>query len=121
MRRRGLRGLAVAVGALLLSLACGTTQGTTSGTTQNVPGVTDKEILIGTTTPLSGAASAYASVSKGATAYFAYLNAKGGVNGRTITYRIYDDAYDPAKSVPLVRQLLTQDNVFAIFNELGTP
>lgn len=43
---------------------------------QNAPGVTDKEVLIGTTTPLSGAASAYAPVSKGATAYFNYLNDK---------------------------------------------
>ena len=119
-RHRWVRGLAVTAGAFLVSLACGTTQGTTT-TAQNVPGVTSNSILIGTTTPLSGAASAYASVSKGATAYFNYLNDKGGVNGRSITYRVYDDAYDPSKSVPLVHQLITQDNVFAIFNELGTP
>ena len=119
--RRGLRGLGIAVGALLVALACGTTQGNTSSTAQNVPGVTDSSITIGTTTPLSGAASAYATVSAGATAYFKYLNDKGGVNGRSITYIVDDDGYDPAKSVPLVRQLITQDNVFAIFNELGTP
>ena len=118
---RALRGLAMAAGALLLALACGTTQGTTSGPVKNDPGVTDKEVLIGTTTPLSGAASVYATISKGSTAYFAYLNDKGGVSGRKITYKVYDDAYDPAKSVPLVRQLITQDSVFAIFNELGTP
>jgi branched-chain amino acid transport system substrate-binding protein len=115
---RGLRGLAIVTGALLATLACGTTQGT--NTAQNVPGVTDSQITIGTTTPLSGSASAYASISKGATAYFSYLNDKGGVNGRKIKYIVDDDAYDPAKSVPLVRQLITQDNVFAIFNELGT-
>src|SRR5262252_3964348 len=119
---RVLKGLALAAGALLVALACGTTQGTTTTTTaQNVPGVTSNSILIGTTTPLSGAASAYASVSKGSTAYFNYLNDKGGVDGRKITYKVYDDAYDPSKSVPLARQLITQDNVFAIFNELGTP
>jgi branched-chain amino acid transport system substrate-binding protein len=119
--RHALRGAAAAAITLLLALACGTTQGTTSGSAKNDPGVTDKDILVGTTTPLSGAASGYAPVSKGATAYFQYVNSKGGVNGRTITYRVYDDAYDPAKAVPLVRQLITQDNVFAIFNELGTP
>jgi branched-chain amino acid transport system substrate-binding protein len=119
-RHRGLRGFALSVGALLIALACGTTQGSTS-TAQNAPGVTDKEIVIGTTTPLSGAASAYASISKGSNAYFQYLNEKGGINGRTIRYIVDDDAYDPAKAVPLVRQLVTQDNVFAIFNELGTP
>jgi branched-chain amino acid transport system substrate-binding protein len=119
--RRGLRGLGVAVGALLVALACGTTQGNNNSTAQNVPGVTDSSITIGTTTPLSGAASAYATISAGSTAYFKYLNAKGGINGRSITYTVDDDGYDPAKSVPLVRQLITQDNVFAIFNELGTP
>src|SRR5215471_7717562 len=58
--RRGLRGFAIAVGALLVALACGTTQGNTNTTAQNAPGVTDTSILIGTTQPLSGAASAYA-------------------------------------------------------------
>ncbi|HYW24960.1 MAG TPA: ABC transporter substrate-binding protein [Terriglobales bacterium] len=119
---RGLRGFAIAVGALLVALACGTTQGTgNNATTQNVPGVTDTSITIGTTTPLSGAASAYASISAGETAYFKYLNDKGGINGRKITYIIDDDGYDPAKSVPLTRQLITQDNVFAMFQQLGTP
>ncbi len=119
--QRGLRGFAVAVGALLVALACGTTQGTTTTTAQNVPGVTDNQIVIGTTQPQSGAASAYASISAGSTAYFKYLNDKGGINGRSISYKVDDDGYDPAKSVPLVRELITQDNVFAIFNELGTP
>ena len=119
--RRWARGVAAAAGALLVGLACGTTQGSGSGAAANVPGVTSSEILIGTTTPLSGAASAYATISRGSTAYFDYLNAHGGVNGRKITYKVYDDAYDPSKSVPLVRQLITQDQVFAVFNELGTP
>jgi branched-chain amino acid transport system substrate-binding protein len=119
--RRGLRGFAIAVGALLVALACGTTQGNTTTTAQNVPGVTDTSILIGTTQPLSGAASAYATISAGSTAYFKYLNDKGGINGRKVTYTVDDDGYDPAKAVPLVRQLITQDNVFAVFNELGTP
>src|SRR5215472_15969809 len=119
-RHRWGRSLATAGVALVVGLACGTSQGTPT-TAQNVPGVTSNEILIGTTTPLSGAASVYASVSKGATAYFNYVNDHGGINGRKVTYKVYDDAYDPSKSVPLVRQLITQDQVFAVFNELGTP
>jgi len=120
--RRGPRGFALAVGVLLVALACGTTQGNNNSTTsENVPGVTDSSIMIGTTTPLSGAASAYATISAGSTFYFNYLNDKGGINGRKITYKVDDDGYDPAKSVPLVRQLITQDNIFAMFNELGTP
>jgi branched-chain amino acid transport system substrate-binding protein len=121
-RTRWTRGWAIAAGAFLASVACGTTQGTTTQSqSQNVPGVTANSILIGTTQPLSGAASAYATISRGSTAYFNYLNDKGGVNGRNITYRVYDDGYDPSKAVPLVHQLITQDNVFAVFDELGTP
>jgi hypothetical protein len=46
-------------------------------------GVTSTQVTIGGTTPLSGPASAYQSVAKGAAAYFRYVNAKGGVNKRT--------------------------------------
>ena len=70
--------------------------------------------------PLSGPASAYASVARGANAYFRYVNARGGVNGRSITYKIVDDAYNPRQTVQATRQLVEQDKVFAIFNSLGT-
>ncbi len=84
------------------------------------PGVTSTEVLIGGTTPLSGPASAYQSVAKGAAAYFKYVNAKGGVNKRKIKYLYKDDAYDPAKTSEKTRELVQQDKVFAIFNSLGT-
>ena len=84
------------------------------------PGVTATSILLGTTSPLTGTASAYASVARGADAYFKHVNAKGGVNGRTITNTIVDDAYNPAQTVQATRKLVEQDKVFAIFNALGT-
>ena len=59
-------------------------------------------------------------VGTGADAYFKYVNANGGVNGRKIKYIYLDDAYDPAKTVELTRQLVEQDHVFAIFNTVGT-
>src|SRR6266403_1785890 len=62
------------------------------------PGVTSKQILIGGTTPLSGPASAYAAVAKGADAYFKYVNDHGGVFGRSIKYKYEDDAYDPSQT-----------------------
>jgi branched-chain amino acid transport system substrate-binding protein len=83
-------------------------------------GITSSEVLIGGTTPLSGTASAYQSVAKGAAAYFRYVNAKGGVNKRKIKYIYKDDAYDPSKTVDKTRELVEQDKVFAIFNSLGT-
>ena len=79
-----------------------------------------RPIVIGGTVPLSGEAAAFGTVGPGAKAYFDYVNAKGGVNGRKIEYRYYDDGYDPAQTVQLTRQLVEQDKVFAIFNSVGT-
>ncbi len=84
------------------------------------PGITSKEIVIGGTVPLSGEAAAFGSVGPGAKAYFDYVNAKGGVNGRKIRYVYYDDGYNPAQTVQLTRKLVEQDRVFALFNVIGT-
>ena len=84
------------------------------------PGVTPTTIVLGGTSPLTGPAAAYASVARGARAYFDSVDAKGGVAKRKIDYRIVDDAYNPAQTVQDVRRLVEQDKVFAIFNTLGT-
>ena len=84
------------------------------------PGLSTTTILIGGTVPLSGEAAAFGTVGPGAKAYFDYVNSKGGVNGRKIEYRYYDDGYNPAQTVQLTRQLVEQDRVFAIFNAIGT-
>ncbi len=88
---------------------------------QDAPGVTPTSVLIGGTVPLTGPAAAFGVVGPGAAAYFAWVNAHGGVNGRTITYKYLDDGYDPAQTVQLTRQLVQQDNAFAIFGTIGTP
>src|SRR5215213_415452 len=103
----------------LLALAGAIATGATAATGAD-PGITGKTILLGGTSPLSGTASAYASVARGANAYFKYVNARGGVNGRTIRYKIVDDGYNPAQTVQATKQLVEQDKVFAIFNSLGT-
>jgi ABC-type branched-subunit amino acid transport system substrate-binding protein len=84
------------------------------------PGVTSTSVLLGGTVPLTGEAAAFGSVAPGAKAYFDYVNAKGGVNGRKIEYRYYDDAYNPALTVQFTRKLVEQDHVFAIFGSVGT-
>ena len=102
--------------AALLTLTTGA-----SGATRADPGVTPTSILLGGTAAINGPESAYyAPVAKGAQAYFAYVNARGGVNGRTIDYKVVDDSYDPALTVQATRQLVQQDGVFAIFNSIGT-
>lgn len=91
-----------------------------SGAQSADPGVTSSSILLGGTSPLTGPAAAYASVARGAKAYFDMVNAKGGVARRDVEYKIVDDAYNPAQSVQVTRQLVEQDKAFAIFNSLGT-
>ena len=91
-----------------------------SGAGAPTPGLSSTQVLIGGTTPLTGVASAYSAVARGADAYFKYVNAHGGVNKRKIKYLIRDDAYDPGKTIDQTRELVQQDKVFAIFNSLGT-
>src|SRR5262245_5278118 len=84
------------------------------------PGVSNSQVLIGGTAPLTGEAAAAGLTASGANAYFQWVNAHGGVKGRKIRYKIVDDGYDPAKTVQGTRQLVVQDHVFAIFNSVGT-
>jgi branched-chain amino acid transport system substrate-binding protein len=86
----------------------------------STPGVTAKTIVVGGTVPITGPAALFGSVGRGADAYFKYVNAHGGVNGRMITYLYRDDAYDPSKTVALTRELVENDKVFAIFSPIGT-
>jgi len=91
-----------------------------SARTAATPGVTATQIVLGSTGPLTGSESQYEPVLSGAKAYFDYVNAHGGVYGRRIVYKIEDDGYDPTRTVQLTQQLVEQDNVFAIFNSIGT-
>jgi len=83
--------------------------------------VTATEIRIGNTNPYSGPASGYGSYGKAIGAYFRMINDQGGINGRKIVFITYDDAYTPPKTVEMVRRLVEQDQVAAVFQPLGTP
>lgn len=85
------------------------------------PGVTDTEIKIGQTMPYSGPASAYGTQGRVEDAFFAMINAKGGVNGRKIRLISLDDGYSPPKTVEQTRKLVEQEGVLAIIGALGTP
>ena len=93
-----------------------------SALTASAPGITPTTITIGSHQPLTGpAAPGYSEIAPASTAYFDYVNAHGGIYGRTIIYKYLNDAYDPTTTASVVRQLVLQDNVYAIFNGLGTP
>ena len=90
--------------------------------TASAPGITPTQITIGSHQPLTGpAAPGYSEIAPASAAYFAYVNAHGGVNGRKIVYKYLDDGYNPTKTASVVRQLVLQDSVYAIFDGLGTP
>src|SRR5215813_11068983 len=84
-------------------------------------GATDTEIKIGNVEAYSGPASAYGVIGKTEEAYFKMINDQGGINGRKINFISYDDGYSPPKTVEQVRKLIESDEVFLIFNALGTP
>jgi len=90
--------------------------------TASAPGITATTITVGSHQPLTGpAAPGYSEIAPASAAYFAYVNAHGGVYGRKVMYKYLDDAYNPATTASVVRQLVLQDNVYALFNGLGTP
>jgi branched-chain amino acid transport system substrate-binding protein len=84
-------------------------------------GASDTEIRIGNVEAYSGPASAYGIIGKTEEAYFRMINDAGGVNGRKINFISYDDGYSPPKTVEQIRKLIESDEVFLVFNALGTP
>jgi len=122
MRRVTLAGLA-ALGALLLAIPSAFAQ---SDLAAAEPGITASSITIGGSFPLTGAASSYAPIPAAMKAYFSYINArrgpdgKRGVFGRQIVFKYYDDGYNPVNSVQQQRRLVEQDKVFAVVGTLGT-
>jgi branched-chain amino acid transport system substrate-binding protein len=107
----------------LLATACG--RGSSggsggSGSSGSDPGITATSIKLGGSYPFSGPASAYGTIGVSAKAYFDWLNAKGGINGRKIEFTTLDDGYEPARALQNAKQLVEQNKVFALFNTLGT-
>src|SRR2546427_5730112 len=107
-----------AVAVFMVTLAAG--GGGTGTTSQTDVGITSSSILCGNTIAQPGPAAAYGTIANAELAYFTYINSQGGVNGRKINFKILDDAYNPAQTVPLTKQLVEQDQVFAMFSGLGT-
>lgn len=84
-------------------------------------GVLAHEVIIGTHVDLSGPLAPWGSaVRNGLSLAIDEANRAGGVNGRNLRLIVKDDAYDPAQASAAVRQLVSQDRVFAILSPLGT-
>jgi branched-chain amino acid transport system substrate-binding protein len=107
---------AFAVSGLVVALGCGSA----AAQKKYDVGVTDSEIKIGNVMPYSGPASAYAAIGKTEAAYFKMINEQGGINGRKINFISYDDSFNPPKTVEQVRRLVESDEVYVLFNVVGT-
>ncbi|MGP4001042.1 ABC transporter substrate-binding protein [Streptomyces sp. 8N706] len=124
-----LRAAAAGIAALLTATACSTQRGQEDAADsadgackgQQTTGITDKTIKLGGIYPMSGPASAYGTISKGISAYFKYINEKGGIDGRKVEFVVRDDGYQPPKAVEEARRLVEREKVFAVFQTLGTP
>lgn len=84
----------------------------------DVPGVTDKEVVIGVTTPLSGPAALWGTTGRGMEAWAAYVNDQGGVHGRKLKVVVKDDAYNPTRAMANLTEM--KGNTFAVCGLLGT-
>ena len=85
-------------------------------------GVTDAEIVLGVSAAFSGPSRGLGiELYRGANAYFEHVNRAGGIQGRKVVLKTYDDGYQPNPAVTNTMTLVQQDQVFALFGYVGTP
>ncbi len=115
--RLGFRLAALAAIALTGATSLATASGAeASSSTGSAPGVTSNSITVGTISTQTGTLAAnFSSLIQGERAYFDYVNAQGGVNGRRIDYKYaLDDGGNPTTFNQLANTLINQDHVFAV-------
>ena len=90
--------------------------------TAGTPGVTADRILFGQSAALGGpAADLGTEMRRGIAAAFEEINRQGGVGGRRLELRAYDDHYEPEQAIANTLKLIEQDDVFALIGAVGTP
>ncbi len=104
--------LRVLAAALLVALP---TVATAQG---RVPGVTDTEIVIGLTAPMSGPAAIYGNLALAKEAWARYVNDSGGVHGRKLKVLLKDDGFNPARAVANLKEM--KDSVFLTTGLVGS-
>ena len=84
-------------------------------------GISANTIVLGQSAALSGPAQMLGTEMRdGALAYFDFINANGGVDGRKIVLKSLDDGYEPARAESNTRELIDREHVFALFGYVGT-
>jgi len=108
MRTRVSRSVSLAV-VLAAAGACGRPP---------TPGLGEQEVVLGMSAPLSGPAAVWGTVSRGAQAWAAHVNAQGGVHGRRLRVTVKDDGYLPGRAVANLTEM--KDSAFAVVGLTGT-
>ena len=110
----------LAVTALLAAACSSSSTGGSAAGGSTAPGVTSTTILFGQTVPKTGPAALYGESTAGVQAYFDYVNAHGGVNGRKIHFISLNDQYQPPIALQDTKTLVYTDHVFAEVAVNGT-
>ncbi|WP_153020725.1 ABC transporter substrate-binding protein [Pseudomonas sp. BMS12] len=85
-------------------------------------GVSAHELRLGMVNAQSGPAAGLGrGVRAGVEAYFAKVNARGGVHGRRLALLLRDDGYEPRRTASLSQELIDSAEVFALLGFVGTP
>jgi len=112
-KRVTLASALIVAGAMVLS--------TVPAQAAETTGVTATTIKLGISSPKTGSAGlVYGKLPGAMKAYFDYINANGGVNGRKITLVARDDKYLPTLAATQTTNLVLNDKVFALVGALGT-
>ena len=82
------------------------------------PGVTDKEVWIGLTGPLSGPAALWGTTPLAAKAWADHLNSIGDIHGRKIKVILKDDAYTPPRALANLHEM--KGKVIAVVAPVGS-
>ena len=85
---------------------------------QKAPGVTDTEVVIGLTMPLSGVAALWSNTGVAMEAWARYVNEQGGIHGRKVKIIMKDDGYNPGRAVANLEEM--KDQVFMSVGLLGS-
>lgn len=85
-------------------------------------GVTGERILFGQSAAFGGPAAGLGmEMRRGILAAFEETNRAGGVFGRRLELRAYDDRYEPELAIANTLRLIEDDGVFALIGAVGTP
>lgn len=83
---------------------------------------TDGAIILGMSAAFKGPTGGLGiELYRGSMAYFQYINENGGINGKKIIIKAYDDGYNPIPAIKNTIRLIEKDGVFTLFNYVGTP